>query len=289
MRAAFLIPHVFRGDNPHSLHGSSWARARQTRRDTFDRAIFQIHSLWGDRHSALDTPELKVLPGANPFAIDFDIFVFTTGDMHLMADLRTRALFKHVPTTAEPMFVGFECAKWIGDHLNKYDYYFYLEDDLLIHDPLFLIKIETFNRLVSDQFPKALLQPQRYELSLLAHDPNVIKNIDRLYIDYANRDQPAGKGPPITLTFLGLPISFEPALNAHSGCYILSNRQAEIVVAHPDFLAHGKMYDFPLDTAATAFVAQALDVYKPARQSLSFLDIQHGHQVCLRMEPDEKD
>lgn len=284
MKVAFLIPHVFRGDDSGSLHGSSWEHARETRSQIFDQVIFQIHSLWGRRHTALDGPELKILAGANPFAVDFEIFVFTTGDLHLLDNLATRHMVTHIATEAEPMLVGFECAKWIRDHLNEYDYYFYLEDDLLIHDPLFLIKIENFNRLVAGSLPNAVLQPQRYELSLLAADPNVIKDIDRLYIDYANRDLTPPVGPPITLTFLGISIEFEPALNPHSGCYIISNRQAEMVVAHPDFLTLGKMYDFPLDTAATAFIAQALTVYKPARQSLSFLEIQHGHQVCLRMD-----
>lgn len=283
MRIAFLIPHCFRGDDSTSLHGSSWAAARGLRAQTVDRAIFQLHSLWGRRHSALDGKTLQRFPGGNPHAFDFDVFVFTTRGLHLVDMLRTKRLFTHIQTEADPPFLGFECAKWIRDHRGQYDYFFYMEDDLLIHDPLFVRKIHGFNQKVGATNPRALLQPQRYEISLAAGDPRVINDIDRLYIDYRNPDITVPDAPPLEIDFFGMTIAFEPAPNPHAGCYMLSNAQANYVVNHPDFLKH-IMFDAPGDTAATAFIAQALTVYKPALSSLSFLEIQHGHQVCLRMD-----
>ncbi len=285
MKVAFLIPHCFLGDNSKALHGSSWPGARAFRRAMLDRAVFQIHSLFGNRYRALDGFTLNVLQGANPFAVDFDIFVFTTRGLHLVNELATAGRhFNHIETDAEPPVLGFECAKWIRDHLGTYDYYFYLEDDLLIHDSLFLMKIDLFNQLIGREQPDILLQPQRYELALLAHDPAVLADIDKLYIDYMHSGLTPPTGRILRMNFLGIEIVLEPAPNPHAGCYMISNAQAERVVRHPDFLHHSKIYDAPGDTAATGFVSQALRVYKPAQQSLSFLEIQHGHQVCLRMD-----
>ena len=250
-----------------------------------DRAIFQIHALFGNRHKALDGYTLRLIPGHNPFAVDFDIFVFTTQGLHLLDDAVTaHRHFTHVETDAEPPLLGFECAKWIRDHFGSYDYYFYLEDDLLIHDPMFLLKIDAFNRMAAEQLPDVMLQPQRYELALLAYDRAVLADIDKLYIDYQHSGLMVPSGPTLRMNFLGIDIVFEPARNPHAGCYMISNAQAERVIRHPDFLKPSKIYDAPGDTAATGFILQALRVYKPARQSLAFLEVQHGHQVCLRMK-----
>ena len=53
-----------------------------------------------------------------------------------------RELLEEVPTKpADPKHLGFEAQRILAEHLDeKYDLYVYLEDDLLIHDPLFFVR-----------------------------------------------------------------------------------------------------------------------------------------------------
>lgn len=285
-RVAFLIAHCFRGDDPAAIHGSFRPSARTLRALVLDRAIFQIHSLFGRRHKALRASSLEDLPAENPFALDFDLFVFTTRGLHLLPLLVYREMATHVETSAPPGFLGFECARWIRENLGRYDYYVYLEDDIVLRDPLFFLKLDRFYGQFGALHPRVILQPQRYEEALVAANPKTPKSLDRLYIDYdddARTWGPVPEGDRLTMAFLGLEVEFEPARNPHAGCYVLTEAHAQRVVAHPDFLNQEKVVITPIDTAATAFVARALTVYKPTLRWLSFLDVYHGHQTIMRM------
>ena len=81
-----------------------------------------------------------------------------------LSDLSTSnaSLFAHRPTGAEPLYLGFECQAVLRERLGDYDYYCYLEDDLILRDPWFFLKLRWFNGHLGDE---ALLQPNRYEIA----------------------------------------------------------------------------------------------------------------------------
>ena len=284
-KIAFLIPHCFRGDNATAIHGSFRPEARGLRTLILDRVIFQIHSLFGSRHVAQRPSTREKLPADNPFAVDFDLMVFTSGPYHLMADLMYRDHVTHIPVEAPPPLLGFECARWIADNRGKYDYFVYLEDDICLRDPLMFEKLDAFYRAFGAARPDILLQPQRYEETVVARHHGFAERFDRLYIDYDAEGQwgPTPPGEVLRLDFLGMDIEFEPARNPHSGLYAVNNGHVERMAAHPDFLSHEKLVLTPMDTAATAFVARALCIYKPTLRNPSFFDIYHGHQSILLM------
>ncbi len=293
MRTAFLIPHFFGAGEQPSVHGSHRANTRAIRRAALDRVIFQLHALFGQTHHAMNSAasrftggseksDVAAYPSENPYRMDFDVLVFTTGGQHLVGDLECGpGLFRHIETRAEPLFLGFECAKWIRDNPTSHDFYCYLEDDIIIRDPLFFLKIQRFNAAFDASGRGLLLQPQRYEESLNTGDRDLIQAIRRIYIDYQSLAKAPFEGETLRLDFAGIGAEFEPALNPHAGCYVLNQAQVAAVVHHPDFLSRDKIDLTPLDTAATSFVARALKVYKPARNSLSFLDVQHAHQGVM--------
>jgi hypothetical protein len=294
MRVAFLIPHFFIGDTvpdgPRMLLGSAQPGARLVRRVILDRLLFQIHSLFGPGHAALNVlpraegKNSEFLTGGNPHRLDFDIFVFTTRGAHLLGEIDGRHAYQHIETAAEPMFLGFECGRWIRDCLGSYDFYFYLEDDILLRDPLLLRKAQLFNDTFDADAKGLLLQPQRYEETLNGDYPDFLNGVTRLYIDYQSQAAPSFAGDTLALEFAGMPIHFEPALCPHSGCYILNNAQATRMVEHPLFLDPNEPHRNPTDDAATLFVSRALKIYKPARDSLSFFDVQHGHPRVIPLK-----
>jgi hypothetical protein len=294
MRVAFLIPHFFIGstvpDGPRMLLGSAQPEARLVRRIIFERLLFQIHTLFGPSHAGLNIlPRAEgknsaFVPAGNPHQLDFDIFVFTSGDAHLLAEISGRYAFKHIETSGNRMFLGFECARWIRDCLGSYDFYFFLEDDLLIRDPLLLRKAQLFNDTFDAGAKGLLLQPQRYEETLGGDPLPGLEGMTRLYIDYQSQAEPSFAGETFTLDFAGMQVHLEPALCAHSGCYILNNAQATRMVEHPLFLDPNEPHRNPTDDAATLFISRALKIYKPARDSLSFFDIQHGHPRIIPLK-----
>jgi hypothetical protein len=62
------------------------------------------------------------------------------------------------------MVLGFECQKILKENLGRYDYYCFMEDDLIVHDPYFFEKIRWFNESTDNI---NLLQPNRYEISMM--------------------------------------------------------------------------------------------------------------------------
>ena len=282
LKYAFVIPHCFLGDAINRMHGSSRLGVRRLRSSVLDEVIFQIHNLFGQRHWTLDCATMNRVGGLNSFSVDFQIFVMTTGKSHLLSDLQTYPThFEHIKTRVEPQFLGWECARWISNHLGEFDYFIYLEDDLIIRDQTFLKKVSYFNAISGQAVTNAVLQPQRYERALNTKDKRTLANIEKLYIDYAKSDDVIPEGPPLNVHFMDMEIELEVARNPHAGCYIVNSEQAERMCSHSDFLNPEKIYISPLDTAASAFLARTHTIYKTSIRNLSFFEVEHGHQTCL--------
>ena len=88
-------------------------------------------------------------------------------------------LFRSVE--APPPLLGFECARWIADNRGKYDYFVYLEDDICLRDPLMFVKLDAFYGAFGAARPDILLQPQRYEETVVARHHGFAERFDRLY------------------------------------------------------------------------------------------------------------
>ena len=177
-----------------------------------------------------------------------DIILVTTGSSHLAAELAPlQRMFRHHETDADPLLLGFECHKLLREHHGRYDYYGYVEDDIVLTDPLFLRKRSLFDR----QFgPNALLQPNRYEASPL---PPVTK----LYVDYRLGGhvtapyQDVTDAPRLKMTFLDETIAFERTSYPSAGCFFLNDEQLDVLVASRHFLDGDISYLSPLDSAVT--------------------------------------
>ena len=79
-----------------------------------------------------------------------DVVVCTVKDMHLLGELPVPAgSFHHHLTEADPTLLGYECHAVMRERLGAYDYYCYLEDDLILHDPLFFMKLNWFNQVAT--------------------------------------------------------------------------------------------------------------------------------------------
>ena len=74
-------------------------------------------------------------------------------------------------------------------------------------------------------------------------------------------------------------VNFDLASNPHSGCFVVSAKQAGELSEHP---LPREGFVGPLETAATLTVLHRYPVMKPNLKHWRFLQIEHGHPSFLR-------
>jgi hypothetical protein len=200
------------------------------------------------------------------------VVLCTTGGQHLLEQVNVDSrLYHHHPTQAEPKLLGYECQAVLRDRWGNYDWYGYLEDDLILHDPWLFVKLAWFSALAG---PDALLLPNRFERG---PDPLVGK----AYLDgdlpprLTERFQDVRVTPELRGTVLGMPLVLRRTLNPHSGCYFLTAEQMARWMRQHHFLDRSAAFVGPLESAATLGIMQTFRIYKPVRENASFLEIEH--------------
>ncbi|NJL60609.1 MAG: calcium-binding protein [Methylacidiphilales bacterium] len=270
MRILCTIPHFFQ---PHDKgKHASQGKNPQPRIQALTQSITNLRQLFGQSQTIIDIGHKLALPANQTKDSQLDIIICTTQDYHLLDQLSVPSHFyHHYPTQVEPLLLGFECQAVLRDYLGKYDYYCFLEDDLIIQDPWFFIKLNWFTQQTSNL---NLLQPNRYEISSHAAVNKAYVDGDllpRVTAPFQNvQEQPELKGK-----IMGIPITFCRALNPHSGCYFLNARQMNYWTKQEHFLERDSSFISPLESAATLGIMKTFKIYKTVPQQANFLEIQH--------------
>ncbi len=271
MRILVTIPHYCHPGDDRPVHGSL-ARDPGPRLQAFAACVGALHHLFGEPQCLIDVSRRVTRPANAGLTGAVDVVVCTTRGHHLLADVPVApALYRHHATGAEPPLLGFECHAVLRDHLGRYDYYCYLEDDLVLHDPWFFRKYAWFNGHLGDV---RLLQPNRFEAG-----PHPF--VRKAYVDGEQRAQATARFQDVrqarrlVSTVLGERVVFRRASNPHSGCFFLNARQMEHWSEQSYFLDRDTGYVGPLESAATLGILRAFQVYKPAPECASFLEVEH--------------
>jgi hypothetical protein len=276
MRILVTIPHFYdpKGD-ANARHGSL-KKDSQSRILALKLCLESLHQLFGKAQYGFSYAQGKVLEANCAQQNQIDIVVCTTGDRHILDQLpNSLHFYEHHDTKADPPLLGFECQAVLAECIGKYDYYCFLEDDLILQDPWFFTKLSWFTQTMGDS---CLLQPNRYELS--NGSP-----VRKIYIDgdlkshliplvFGDR-----KYTQFTGQVMGKSISLQPALNPHSGCYFLNSAQMTTWMNQPYFLERDISFIGPLESAASLGAIRTFKIYKPALADANFLEIQHFGDV----------
>ncbi|MHC5599870.1 MAG: calcium-binding protein [Nostoc sp.] len=270
MRIIFTIAHFFKPSS-QSRHASQ-RKDPQPRLQALTKSLSTLHQLFGKSQSIINIDQRLALPVNQPQLHEVDIVICTTQDNHLLNYLALPYhLYRHHSSNVEPMLLGFECQAVLQRCLGQYDYYCFLEDDLIIHDPWFFVKLSWFTQQAGDL---NLLQPNRYEVSPqgLVHKAYIDGDLAlRVTAPFQNvQEQQELKG-----TIMNTPIIFRRALNPHSGCYFLNANQMAHWANQPYFLDQDTSFVGPLESAATLGIMKTFRIYKPSAEQASFLEIQH--------------
>ncbi len=243
--------------------------------------ISALQQLFGRNQAIVSWEEQNIKYVNKPYQWEeLDIVICTTGNYHLVDQLPLpSSWYYHHNTENHPMSLGFECQALLGDNLGNYDYYCFLEDDLIIRDPLFFLKLDWFTNEYGNQ---CLLQPNRYELAIK-------EGVNKFYIDgnivyeATKPFQNIEEEPLLKSNFLGRDIDFYRPLNPHAGCYFLNAKQMEYWTKQPHFLDLDTSFVGPLESAATLGIMKTFNIYKPSPENANFLEIEHGGAIYIPM------
>jgi hypothetical protein len=277
MRILVCIPHFF-APQARGEHGSL-NQVAVRRVQALRACLTALHGHFGAETRQIQIAQRTAVPANQEHPSKLDVIICTTQGNHLLDQLELPpAAYQHFPTRADPPLLGFECHTLLREHLGRYDYYAYLEDDLLIHDSWFFLKLAWFTEQAGNH---CLLQPNRYELQ-----PGPIT---RAYIDgdlrpdlttpYQNIQQHS----LLDATILGHKVLFRRPLNPHSGCFFLNAEQMSSWCQQPHFWDHATSFIGPLESAATLGIMQTFRVYKPAPENADFFEIQHAGNSFINL------
>ena len=278
MKVLITIPHYYRHDE-NANHGSMM-KDPTPRKEALAECITSIHQHFGSLQFYMNHFSRQVFPANLSRQHQVDILVCTTRKSHVLNELSLpHTDYLHIETDAEPMMLGFECIKILKGHLGQYDYYCYMEDDLVIRDPLFLQKIKWFTDATSIE---NILQPNRFEVS---RHPPVLKcyldgNVGEIYscLSIYPTD-----GPEFSANFFGTYFRFSQPLNPHSGCFFLNAEQFDYWTKQSHFHEMDTSFIGPLESAASIGIMKTFNIYKPVPENANFLEIEHHGDFFIKM------
>ncbi|MCT7982333.1 calcium-binding protein [Laspinema sp. A4] len=278
MKILVTIAHYFNPDGG-GKHGSL-SKDPRSRIVALSQSLTHLAAILGKYQGVLDIAKSLAVPANQGQSLDIDIVICTTQNRHVLDDLPVpHQIYKHHATQAEPLMLGFECHALLRDSLGRYDYYCYMEDDLILHDPWFFIKLNWFSSQAGDL---NLLQPNRYEIS----PPG---RVGKVYIDgdllprATAQFQKVEDRPELKGNIMEQPVLFRRSLNPHSGCFFLNAKQMAHWASQPYFLDRDTSFIGPLESVATLGIMRTFRIYKPDPTYAGFLEIQHFGTAFLNL------
>jgi hypothetical protein len=162
----------------------------------------------------------------------------------------------------DPFLLGFAAQEIFVANKNKFDFFMFLEDDIVIYDQCLIQKIKDFNFECGSQ--KKILLPNRYEMHegkkfyidmVPVADPVVHNRLS----EFCNKDE----------------IKFAEPINPHSGFYCLSREQLDLWIASNRHWFNKTSFVGPLESAATGCLMECFDIYRPTADNIDFFEVRH--------------
>lgn len=278
------IPHYFTETHRETGYGSLRKGSRLRRSIALGRCLSSLVNLRrsGKSHELnIRHRGIEERLDSRPFPVELEpdlnieITICTIGDAYLddVLSLYGTNITLQKLTPDKPMELGLATRDHLIQERPDADLYVYMEDDLIIGDPLYFDKLSWFHTQTDHRM---CLMPHRYE-------PRVAPNKGKLLVDgplkesfirrFTSPQKEAVRG-----TFMGHEVCFDISDNPHSGSFCLSRSMVQHLRQQQ---LPRKGFSGPLETAATLTVLQFFPILKPSRQHAAFLEIEHGHTSFL--------
>jgi len=279
MKILVTIPHYYNAATK-GIYGSL-NEAEKSRINAIRQTVTALHELctfpaaYVEQEVSGEGEEKKIYrifkPADTKLLCDLKIVFVTTAEDHLLDKLELpEGLFEHrIVNISDPQYLGFACHQVLLKEKGNYDYYCYMEDDLVIEDPFFFRKLSWFEK----QFgTKYMLQPHRFMRGLKPVYKEYLdqeyKRYTEYWIDYADK-------PILQAEFLGSPLSFFPTRNPHTGCFFLTAAQYELMSSRYGYAVPNHQFAGPLESAASLDIIKTFDIYRVCFDYASFFALNH--------------
>ena len=285
LRVRAAIPHFFHESAQGSGYGSGRSGQHLARCIALARCLSSLLALRrssGDALLNIGERRIEHWP-AQPQqaqraeAIELELHLFSDGRhlLHEVVELFHGRLHHHPLALENPRLLPIHTRNWLLQQQPTADLTIYLEDDLVINDPLFLDKQLWFLQRTEHQ---AVLMPHRIEPAFAAAEAQLLVDGPLAPAFIQRFCMPQEDGAQGRFEPNGPLIHFDVASNPHSGTFVLSGPQVERL--RPMELPSDGFIS-PLETAATLTVLPHFPVFKPAKGQQRFLQIEHGHPSFL--------
>lgn len=271
MRILAVVPHYFGLSHPaNNMSGIGSYIEPLGRIAGLSELIVGLHRHFGPLRHQLDGIEIPFDAGLP--AREIDVVILATRGHELLDYLGLApGTFEVQYIDCEPPFLPFQAQRIFRERAGSYDFYCFMEDDLIIHDPAFFGKLKWFQHSFGY---KALLQAVRYELPATGTVAKILADPELAPVHYAPFRRP-GQAEELTGVWNGSTQIFRLPTNPHSGSFFLSEEQIRYWMTQPSFGDNDASWIGPMESAGTYSIGRVFDIYKPLRPDPFFLAVQH--------------
>ena len=206
---------------------------------------------------------------------ELTILIKTVAGRHITAYLpeyQISCIHVQEESDCEPMFIGFRAQDEFVKRFDDFDWFLFLEDDIVLYDSYILEKLEKFNTRCG--YDRAVLLPNRYELW----------EVTKRYIDLTIDTEIAWNGLS-TVEIEG--VKFAECTNPHSGLYCLSKLQMQRwIKSGSEWKNKDLGFGGPRECAATYCLLECFSLYKPHPPNLHFFEVRHYDTKYSQLYPE---
>jgi hypothetical protein len=282
LRILVTIPHYF-GSSPPDFKQPGYASYIEPigKIAALNETIVALLGNFGPNRCTYFGETINTDRAAPPRRVD--IVIMTMRDHNILPLLGLAPeTFEIEYVTGEAPWIPFHAQSLLRDRLGSYDFYCYLEDDMIIHDPAFFEKLLWFQNNFGH---KCLLAPVRYELASTGTPAKVIIDFD-LRPDLLEPFRRANQKYELEGAWNGRRHAFQLPGNPHAGSYFLTQEQMAHWVRQSSFNDHDASWVGPIESANTLSVGKVFDIYKAVRPDPFFLEVQHfGVRYSVQSAP----
>jgi len=207
---------------------------------------------------------------------ELSIVITTVADRYITAYLpeyQINCIRVQEESDCDPMFVGFRAQDELVNNIDKFDWFIFIEDDIILHDSYALEKLDKFNKKCG--YNHAVLLPNRYEFW----------QGTKSYIDLTILSSDKVWNSLSTVEIEG--VKFAECVNPHAGFYCLSQDQLKHWVSSGRAWKNQDLgFGGPRECAATYSLLECFSLYKPHPSNLHFFEVKHYDTKYSQLYPE---
>lgn len=214
----------------------------------------------------------------NSFAhCQLSIVISTVSGRHITAylpDYQINCIRVQEETDCDPMFIGFRAQDELINKVDQFDWFLFIEDDIVLHDSYILEKLAKFQSKCG--YDHAVLLPNRYEFwegTKSYIDLTILNPPDRIWNGLS------------AVEIEG--VKFAECVNPHTGFYCLSQNQLKHWISSGRAWRNKDLgFGGPRECAATYSLLECFSLYKPHPSNLHFLEVKHYDTKYSQLYPE---